>query len=89
MEACGTGGNVEGAAFEELHKEMQTDLYWVRFFARPCCPAPDAEGAAKMLDRLKLDVAARDDLSAAEQEALCAIIDARREWYPTSGLCKH
>ncbi len=80
MEACGTGGNVEGAAFEELHEEMQTD---------PCCPAPDAEGAAKMLDRLKLDVAARDDLSAAEQEALCAIIDARREWYPTSGLCKH
>ncbi len=42
-----------------------------------------------MLDRLKQDVAARDDLTAQQKEELCTIIDERGAWYPTSGLCKH
>lgn len=89
MEACEIEGTASDATFEELRREMQTDLHWVRFFARPCCPAPDAEGALKMLDRLKQDVAARDDLTDQQKEELCTIIDERGAWYPTSGLCKH
>ena len=88
VNSCETTSTVGGATFEELQQEMQSDLYWVRFFARPCCPAPDAEGATKMLARLKREVDARDDFSDAEKEALCAIIDERDAWYPTSGLCK-
>lgn len=80
---------MDAATFEDLQAEMQTDLYWVRFFARPCCPAPDAAGATAMLERLKADVLARDDFSASEKDALCAVIDERNEWYPTSGLCRH
>lgn len=81
--------SLEGTrAFEDLRAEMQKDLYWVRFFARPCCPAPDAAGATVMLEHLKRDVEAREDFSAEQKRVLCDIIDERNEWYPTCGLCK-
>ena len=89
MEACDTQPALrQGDTFESIRKEMLSDLYWVRFFARPCCPAPDAQGAMKMLDRLSAAVESRDDFSPSEVEELIAIIDRRREWYPTSGICK-
>ena len=72
MDECKINGQTQGAGFDELVKAMEDDLYWVRFFARPCCPAPDLEGAADMLDRLKGEVEERADL----------------EWYPRSGLCR-
>lgn len=74
--------------FEKLRSEMQGDLYWVRFFARPCCPAPDAEDATKMLEHLKCDVDAQEGFSEAQKAELRSIIDERNEWYPTSGLCR-
>lgn len=81
--------SLEGTqAFEDLRAEMQKDLYWVRFFARPCCPAPDAAGATVMLEHLKRDVEAREDFSPEQKQVLCDIIDERNEWYPTCGLCK-
>lgn len=81
--------SLEGTqAFEDLRAEMQKDLYWVRFFARPCCPAPDVAGATVMLEHLKRDVEAREDFSAEQKRVLCDIIDERNEWYPTCGLCK-
>ena len=67
---------------------MQTDLYWVRFFARPCCPAPDAEGATKMLERLKRDVYTNEGFTEGQKAQIAAIIDERNEWYPRSGLCR-
>lgn len=84
------GDKSSGAAseFEKLRDEMQSDLYWVRFFARPCCPAPDAAGATKMLEHLKSDVGAQEGFSEAQKAELRAIIDERNEWYPTSGLCR-
>lgn len=88
MDACETPQTDKDATFEDLRKEMRKDVYWVRFFVRPCCPAPDAEGALGMLDHLKRDVAAREDFTDDQKAALCAIIDERGEWYPTSGLCK-
>lgn len=75
-------------SFGSIREEMLSDLYWVRFFVRPCCPAPDAQGAMKLLDRLSAEVESRDDFSPAEIEELISIIDQRRAWYPTSGMCK-
>ena len=88
MDACGADGVFGSALFEELRDEMQADLYWVRFFARPCCPAPDAEGATKMLERLKRDVYANEGFTEGQKAQLAAIIDERNEWDPRSGLCR-
>ena len=88
MDECKVNGQTEGAGFEDLMEAMQDDLYWVRFFARPCCPAPDLEGAVGMLDRLAGEVDARADFSADEKQALHDVIESRKEWYPKSGLCR-
>ena len=88
MEECKIDGHTEGAQYEELAEAMGDDLYWVRFFARPCCPAPDLEGAGQMLDRLAGEVDARDDFSPAQKLALRDIIESRKAWYATSGLCR-
>lgn len=88
MEACTVDNTTNNASFEELVEAMKDDLYWVRFFARPCCPAPDLEGAAEMLDRLIGEVEARDDFSPDEKHALCDTIEARKQWYAKSGLCR-
>lgn len=89
MDACNTSATLDPSPFEALQKDMASDLYWVRFFARPCCPAPNAQDAAKMLDRLKAEVESREDFTAQEKSALVEIIEERKAWYPTSGLCKH
>ena len=88
MDECKIDGHTEGAKFEELVEAMGDDLYWVRFFARPCCPAPDLEGAKGMLDRLAGEVQARADFTSDEKRTLCDIIESRKEWYAHSGLCR-
>ena len=88
MEACTIDGQTSGSEFEELIEAMQDDLYWVRFFARPCCPAPDLEGAADMLDRLIGEVEAREDFTVEQKVQLSAVISSRKQWYATSGLCR-
>lgn len=88
MDECRIGGNTEGTAYDELAAAMQDDLYWVRFFARPCCPAPDLEDASGMLDRLKDEVEARVDFTVQQKQLLCDTIEARKEWYAGSGLCR-
>ena len=88
MDECKIGGNTEGATYDELIAAMQDDLYWVRFFARPCCPAPDLEGAASMLDRLKGEVDDRGDFTEQQKQQLRDTIEARKEWYASSGLCR-
>ena len=87
MEACTTDVQLN-SNFEELRSEMETDIYWVRFFCRPCCPAPDVEGAIKMLDRLKSEVEDCNDYSQSEKTELVGIIENRKDWYPHSGLCR-
>ncbi len=88
MDQCEAPQIADAESFEDLMEAMGTDLYWVRFFARPCCPAPDVQGAIKMLDHLERDVDARADLSSSEKDALKEVIEARKDWYPTSGLCR-
>lgn len=88
MEECRIDGQTKGADFAELKDAMQDDLYWVRFFARPCCPAPDLQGAHSMLDRLKGEVEACADYTTAQKQELCDTIEARKAWYATSGLCR-
>ena len=88
MDECKINGQTQGAGFDELVKAMEDDLYWVRFFARPCCPAPDLEGAKEMLDRLIGEVEAREDFTAEQKGELSSIIASRKEWYATSGLCR-
>lgn len=88
MEECRIDGHTEGSQFEELIEAMKDDLYWVRFFARPCCPAPDLESAERMLDRLAGEVEARSDFTPEQKQALCETIESRKAWYVTSGLCR-
>lgn len=88
MDECKVGGQTRGSGFDELVEAMDDNLYWVRFFARPCCPAPDLEGACDMLDRLIGEVEARDDFTSDQKRELASIIESRKEWYPTSGLCR-
>lgn len=88
MEECRIDGHTQGSGFDELIEAMQDDMYWVRFFARPCCPAPDLQGAEGMLDRLAGEVDLRDDFSDEQKQALRGAIESRKEWYPRSGLCR-
>ena len=88
MDECKVGGQAVDAGFDELVEAWGDDLYWVRFFARPCCPAPDLEGAAEMLDRLAGEVEAREDFTPEQREELTRIIDGRKQWYAKSGLCR-
>lgn len=88
MDECRIDDRTQEASFEELVEAMKDDLYWVRFFARPCCPAPDLEGAAEMLDHLIADVDAREDLDATQKRELAKAIGSRKQWYATSGLCR-
>lgn len=88
MEECKIDDRASKQEFDELVEGMKDDLYWVRFFARPCCPAPDLEGAKEMLDRLIGEVEAREDFTAEQKGELSSIIASRKEWYATSGLCR-
>ena len=88
MEECKVDDRASKQTYDELVAGMKDDLYWVRFFARPCCPAPDLEGAAEMLDRLIGEVEARGDFSDEQKAELSALIASRKDWYATSGLCR-
>ena len=90
MDACTLGGAAPAAegSFDELWAAMQKDSYWIRFFALPCCPAPDLAGAEKMLDKLKAEALARPDLTEGQRQQLADLIEGRKAWYGTSGLCR-
>ena len=88
MQECKVEGQAIESVYDQLVNEMQSDSYWIRFFVRPCCPAPNLEGACSMLDHLKSDVDARDDFTDEQKATLHEIIESRKEWYPTSGLCR-
>ncbi len=66
----------------------QKDTYWIRFFCRPCCPAPKLDGAIEMLDKLADEVRASGDFDDEEKRQLVGLIEARKQWYPKSGLCR-
>lgn len=90
MASCATGvpAPAQEGSFDELWAAMQEDSYWIRFFVRPCCPAPALDGAVEMLDKLRGEVMAQDSFTDDQKQQLAALIEARKEWYPTSGLCK-
>lgn len=86
--ACEITNHSINEEFETLRDEMQLDKYWIRFFVRPCCPAPSFEGACEMLDKLKGEVFAHEGFSDEQKETLGDIIEARKDWYGKSGLCR-
>lgn len=88
MDVCQVSSPAPEGSFDELVAAMQKDSYWIRFFVRPCCPAPDLEGAAKMLDKLKAEALERTDLADEQRQQLADLIEARKAWYATSGLCR-
>ncbi len=88
MDACEVSPTQGATSFQELYDDMQKDRYWIRFFCRPCCPAPKLDGAIEMLDKLAGEVRANGDFDEGEKQQLIELIEARKEWYPTSGLCK-
>ena len=87
-QVCEIGNPAINEEFEALYAEMQKNAYWIRFFVRPCCPAPSLEGAHERLDKLKDEVHAHAGFSDEQKAQLAALIEARKDWYATSGLCR-
>ncbi|MBR5259396.1 MAG: hypothetical protein IKV48_02835 [Eggerthellaceae bacterium] len=85
---CEIGNPAIDEEFNALFTEMQKDAYWIRFFVRPCCPAPSLEGACEQLDKLKGEVFAHEGFSDEQKAQLAETIEARKSWYGTSGLCR-
>ncbi|MCQ2751790.1 MAG: hypothetical protein MJ189_01640 [Coriobacteriales bacterium] len=82
------GGQACEATFNELKEAMQKPIYWVKFFMRPCCPAPGMHQANYMIDKLKSEVDARGDFNIQEQTELKQLIDGGLEWYKKTGVRK-
>ncbi|MGN0073266.1 MAG: hypothetical protein ACI36W_05665 [Coriobacteriales bacterium] len=72
----------------ELKEAFGTQQYWLRFFVRPCCPAPGMDAARERIDHLKLDIDAREDMTSEQREELKATADEWLEWYSTLGVRK-
>ena len=89
MDSCEINTRSNASSFQDLYDEMQKDTYWIRLFCRPCCPAPDVEGAIKTLDKLGDEVRANPSFSDEERDRLLELVEERKEWYPHSGLCRH
>lgn len=70
-------------SYEAVKAGMQTQNYWVRFFMRPCCPAPDEQTARHQIGHLKEDLDSRTDMTEEQREELKSIADERLEWYLT------
>lgn len=90
MDACSVNARITNVAesFDEIYEAMQDDKYWIRFFVRPCCPAPSPDVAIDRLDKLKAEVDARQDFTSEQKHKIFDVIEARKAWYPTSGLCR-
>ncbi len=87
-QVCEIGNPTINEEFQTLYDEMQTDKYWIRFFVRPCCPAPSLEGAYERLDKLKAEVYEHEGFSDEQKARLAESIESRKEWYGRSGLCR-
>lgn len=85
---CAVGADKVEGSFQDLRDAMQKDSYWIRFFVRPCCPAPSLEGACERLDKLADEARAREDFTDEQKDQLAEIIESRKAWYASSGLCR-
>ena len=83
---CAIGNDKVEGEFQELYTAMQKDSYWIRFFVRPCCPAPSLEGACEMLDKLIGEVKAHETFSDEQKAQIIEHIEGRKAWYASSGL---
>ncbi|MGN0073384.1 MAG: hypothetical protein ACI36W_06305 [Coriobacteriales bacterium] len=75
--------NGQQSSFEELKAAMLTQQYWLRFFVRPCCPAPGMSEARKRIEHLKSDIDARGDMTPQQRAELKGLADEHLEWYST------
>ena len=89
MDACEVQLTSGSSSFQELVDDMAKDSYWIRFFCRPCCPAPDLEGAIKMLDKLAAEASSNEAFDDGQKQRIIALIEESKAWYPNSGLCRH
>lgn len=71
----------QDASFEELMDAFGTQSYWVRFFMRPCCPAPGESTARDQIAHLKADLEAHEGLTEEERATLSKKIDEGLAWY--------
>lgn len=85
---CAIGNDKVEGEFQELYTAMQKDSYWIRFFVRPCCPAPSLEGACEMLDKLIGEVKGHETFSDEQKAQIIEHIEGRKTWYASSGLCR-
>ncbi|WP_172136160.1 hypothetical protein [Adlercreutzia sp. ZJ473] len=68
-------------SYEDLKEAMQAQTHWVRFFMRPCCPAPGEGTARSLAERLKSEIDARADFAEEQRADLKGIVDERLAWY--------
>ena len=88
MEQCQIETGHSEGSFEELKEAMAAQKYWLRFFIRPCCPAPGMHAAAQRIEHLKSDIDAREDMTPQQRDELKAICDERLQWYGTLAVRK-
>ena len=84
-ESCTTCGpqdsQDQSVSFEDAMAAYADQKYWVSFFIRPCCPAPNGETAKKQLDKQRDMVRAREDFTEEQKTQLLACIDEGEAWY--------
>lgn len=68
-------------SFEEAMAAYADQKYWVSFFIRPCCPAPNGETAKKQLDAQRDMIRAREDFTEDQKAQLLACVDEGEAWY--------
>ena len=88
MQQCEIETSHSEGSFEELKEAMAAQKYWLRFFIRPCCPAPGMHAAAERIEHLKSDIDAREDMTPQQRDELKAICDERLQWYGTLAVRK-
>lgn len=88
VDACEISPTQGASSFRELYDDMQKDTYWIRFFCRPCCPAPKLDGAIEMLDKLADEVRASADFDDEEKQQLVGLIEPASSGIPNRAFAE-
>lgn len=88
MEFYSNAGMIAGS-FEEIKGFLHDQKYWVRFFAKPCCPSCDEESADRHIRDFSKQIRDCEELSQSQKNELLEIAEQRCAWYKTLPICRH